>query len=376
MAGLGYTLTINRAAAPGKVVDAIQRLEVDDSIDRASAFRIRLAIGSTTGGDWSLVGDKLFPPLTRVGVRVELGGGQSEHLITGYVTAATAMFDEDPGNAYLEVAGVDATAKMNLQEKVRPWPNLADSKIAEQIFGDYKLKLRVTATSPARQENEVITTQRTTDIRFLRYLAFRNGFTCYVTTNPTTGAEEGVFGPLDLDTPAQGVLSVRFGEATSVDRFTVHHQMLRPTTAEAMGVDAAKKSTEKASSTSQSETVLGRDSALDLVKPAPVVLPFGTGVDLAGELSDWCRSVVDRSAWAVRADGAVKVERYGKALRAGRPVAVRGAGSLYNGTYLVRRVLHGFAGEEYTQEFELARNGLGQTSQDQLVDVAGLAAVG
>jgi phage protein D len=376
MAGLGYTLTINRKAAPGKVLDAIQRLEVDDSIDRASAFRLQLGIGSTADGDWSLVGEDLFRPLTPVGVSVQLGGGQREHLITGYVTAATAMFDEDPGNAYLEVAGVDATAKMNLQETVRPWPNLADSAIAEQILDKYQLTRRVTTTSPARQENEVITTQRTTDIRFLRYLALRNGFTCYVTTNPKTGAEEGVFGPLELDAPSQGVLSVRFGEATSVDRFSVHHQMLRPTTAEAMGVDAARKSTEKASRTSQSETVLGRDSTLDLVKPAPVVLPLGTGLDLAGELTDWCQSVVDRSAWAVRADGAVKVERFGKALRAGRPVAVRGAGSLYNGTYLVRRVLHAFAGEEYTQEFKLARNGLGQTSRDQLVDVGGLAAVG
>jgi phage protein D len=373
VADQGYTLRIGDETASDELIDAVQQLEVDDTIDRASTFRLRLAIGSDPEGDWSILADDPFPPLSPVNVHLDLGG-LGEHLITGYVTGLEAMFEEAPNSSYLEVVGVDATVRMNLVEKARQWKNLPDSDIARKIFEEYDLKAKVTDTSPSRQENETTTTQRGTDIRYLRRLAARNGFTCHVRTDPLRGVEEGVFGPLDLDARAQGVLSVRFGESTNVERLSVSHRMLRPTAAEAAGVGIARKSVERATVTSTSETRLGKRGTLDEIDPQPLVLPSGSGLNDAGELRGFCQGVTDRSSWAVVAEGTLKVEVYGRALRAGRPVGVRGAGSLYDGNWLVRRVLHRFAGASYTQEFELARNAIGVTGQ--LVDVGGLAAAG
>jgi phage protein D len=375
VADQGYTLRIGDTTASDEQIDAVQQLEVDDTIDRASTFRLRLAIGSVPEGDWSILADDPFPPLAPISVRLDLGG-LGEHLITGYVTTVDAMLEEAPGASYLEVAGVDATVRMNLVEKVRQWKNLPDSEIARKIFDEYDLEPKVTDTSPSRQENETTTTQRGTDIRYLRRLAARNGFTCHVRTDPLLGVEEGIFGPLDLDAQAQGVLSVRFGESTNVERLSVSYRMLRPTAAEAAGVVIASKTVELATVTATAETKLGKRGTLDEIDPQPLVRPSGSGLNDAGELRGFCQGVTDRSSWAVVAEGTLKAEVYGRALRAGRPVGVRGAGSLYDGTWLVRRVLHRFAGASYTQEFELARNAIGLTGAEQLVDVGGLAAVG
>jgi phage protein D len=375
MAALSYTLDIAGSAASAEVVEAIQELEVDDSMDRASAFRVRMAIGSTTTGGWDLLDKDLFHPLTPVTVRLDAGQGPGQLLIRGYVTAANVILEEDPGASSLEVVGVDATARMNLEVKIRPWPNLPDSTIAEKIFDEHKLKPRVTPTSPSRSENEETTIQRTTDIRFLRFLASRNGYACYVETDPGTGVETGVFAPLDLAAKVQGVLSVRFGEATNVERFTARYEMLRPTAAESFGLGIAARTVESSKASSASETLLGRNGTLDEIKPVPLVRPSGTGLNDAGELKRYSQGVTDRSTWAVVATGSLHAAAYGKALRARRPVNVRGAGDLYNGTYLVRRVVHTFESELYRQQFELTRNALRRTGSESFTDTAGLAPV-
>lgn len=376
MAALSYTLEVGGAPASSQVIEAIQELEVDDSMDRASAFRIRLAIGSTTDSDWDLLQDDLFAPLTAITVRLEAGPGPAQLLIKGYVTAANVALAEDPGASSLEVVGLDATVRMNLEEKVRDWPNVSDGQIAEQIFGEHDLAPRVTATSPIRSEDEDSTMQRSTDIRFLRHLAARNGYVCYVETDPGTGVETGVFAPLDLAAKAQGTMSVRFGDATNVERFTARYEMLRPTAAESGGVGIAARTVERGRAASASETLLGKQGTLDAVEPQPLVRPSGTGLNDAGELERYCQGVTDHSTWAIVASGSLHAAAYGKPLRARRPVNVRGAGGLYSGTYLVRRVIHTFENELYRQQFELTRNALQLTGSESFADTAGLAAVG
>ncbi len=60
--------------------------------------------------------------------------------------------------------------------------------------------------------------------------------------------------------------------------------------------------------------------------------------------------------------------RYGKVLRAGRPVAIRGAGRQYSGNYYVTRVAHSLSTDHYTQRFEAWRNAVGLTGAEQFVD--------
>jgi phage protein D len=376
MADVSYTLMIDGAPAEAEVIRAVQQLEVDATLDRASAFRIRFGIGSAADGDWSILSDDLFRPLTPITVHVSVGPGMDETLIHGYVASSRAAFEPEPGRSYLEITGTDATARMNLEEKVRSWPNLSDSDIAAIVFGEYGIVPQIEQTMPYRIELETTTMQRGTDIRFLQRLAARNGYACYMEPQPLTGLESGFFAPLSLEAPSQAILSVRFGTETNVEHFSAHYEMLQPTTARSAGVAIASKSVETAEASSSQETAMGSDDTLGALSPAPVVHPSQTGLNETGELQSHCQGVVDRSTWAVHAEGSLDGASLGKVLRPGKPVNLRGAGSLYSGTYMARRVLHTFSGDRYRQDFELVRNALGLTGSELFVDVGALATAG
>jgi len=65
---------------------------------------------------------------------------------------------------------------------------------------------------------------------------------------------------------------------------------------------------------------------------------------------------------AVTATGELDAVRYGRLLRAHRPVGVAGVGTTYGGDYLVREVTHQIRRGSYTQSFVLAREGQGALS--------------
>jgi len=79
-------------------------------------------------------------------------------------------------------------------------------------------------------------------------------------------------------------------------------------------------------------------------------------------------SIANRSSRNVRGTGTVDGLKYGKVLRAGQPVAVRGAGREHSGNYYVTRVTHTISIEEYTQNFEASRNAVGLTGAEIFVD--------
>ena len=92
---------------------------------------------------------------------------------------------------------MDPTVLMNLEEKVKPWPNMADSDVAtpSSRSAEYGFTPIVDEHELAAQENDQTLIQRGTDIQFLQQLAERNGFECYVETNGFTGAGGGPLPP-------------------------------------------------------------------------------------------------------------------------------------------------------------------------------------
>jgi phage protein D len=359
---LSYTLTIDGSPAEAELLGAIRELDVDASLEAASSFRLAISVSRTSSGDWTVLEQDSFTPLLPVGIRVQVGSATPRALINGYVASQSVRYGEQPGETVLEVTGLDATMLMNLEEKVTAWQDLADGDIASTIFGDHDLLPDVQSTSPVLADPEGTTIQRGTDIRFLRKLAQRNGFECYVQPDPTSGVDTGVFKPRSLSGAPEAVLSVGVGEQTNVSDFTVRHEMTRPTTATANALDISSKSTESATISSSFEQPLGVDAALDQLDPAPVVLPAATGLVKTADLQTFAQSIVDRSSWSVVAEG--EIGPAAGVLRPGGIVNVRGAGSAYDGSYYVTRVHHRIEGVRYTQRFEARRNAVHATGSE------------
>lgn len=372
MPGVKYKLSIDKAPASPDLLEAIQEVQVENNSDMADAFRLRIAIGMTSGGEWTILEDDLFKPLTPVEIGVQVGTGLAQPLISGYVVSQNVNISNEPGQSFLEVVGIDATVLMNLEEKVKAWPNMADSDIATAIFNDYGFVPRVDQTQPLRQEMDTTTMQRATDIQFLRRLAKRNGFECYVENDPLLNKDVGHFHKAQLEGTPQGSLSISFGETTNLTSFNVRYEMLRPTTAQASDVDISTKSTQNGKAQTVSASNLGQEGLLDRISPRPVVLISKTGLATNCELQALCQAVVDRSAWAVTAEGELNTTVYEGILRARRKINVRGAGRIYSGTYYVGKILHIFSSEGYTQRFELRRNAIGLTGTEAFVDTGAL----
>jgi len=369
---LSYTLLIDGAPAGDDVIGSLQQVEVEDNADLADMVRLRLGVGvHETGDRWTLLDEEIFARLTKLTLLVTIGSALPEPLMEAYVVETNASFSNDPSQSSLDVVAMDATVLMNLEEKVRAWPNMADSDIATVIFAEYGVLPQVEATQPARQELDYTTIQRGTDIQFLRQLAVRNGYECYVELNPLIGVPEGHFHPPRLEQPPQGVLSVNMAAATNVNAFSARYDMMRPTTAEATGVDVDSRSDQQGLAESSARPALGAAPSIG-DQPRRVLLSR-LGLADAGELQSYAQSVVDESALAVTADGDLHTAAYGRILRAKRPVLVRGAGQQFSGTYYVQRVLHTLTSDSYTQRFTIRRNALGLTS---LEGFAGLTALG
>ena len=368
MGQIAYTLQIDGKPAPGWLIDVIQHLEVEDHADMADMVRLSVAVGVRGGcGSWNVIDQNVFKRLTKLRINVNVGSGRTEPLIEAYVIETNADFANQPGQSVFHVVAMEPTVKMHLKEKVLPWPNMADSDIAEQIFKDHSFDPVVDPTQPTRNEIDHTEIQRGTDIQFLQALAQRNGFECYVELNPQTGKVEGHFHAPRLQQPPQGVLSVNLGTATNVNSFHAQFDMLRPATAKASNVDVHSKEGQSGQSDSLSDKALGKVTTVSLDQ-ARQVLVSAIGLSDSGELQTATQAVVNRSSWAITANGELNTIAYGDVLRAKRPVLVRGAGPQFSGIYYVERVLHTLNGDGYTQQFSLRRNASGLLGNEDFVD--------
>lgn len=368
MPAISYTLLIDGTPVDQDLLAAIQQIEVEDNADMADMVRLRVAIGVKDGCcDWSFVDDDLFSRLAELKILVTVGSALAEPLITAHVIETNANFANQPGQSILNVVAMDPTVLMNLEEKIRPWPNMADSDIANTIFGEYGFTPEVEQTQPSREEMDTTMIQRGTDIQFLRQLAQRNGYECYVEIDPLLGTSVGYFRPPQLEETPQGIFTVNMGEASNVNSFNARYDMLRPTTAQAAGLEAESQDDQPAQADSMAQTGLGQTPSVNGDRPRRVLIS-GTGLTRTGELQTYAQAVVDRSAWAITADGELNTVAYSGILRAKRPVMVRGAGRQFSGTYYVQRVLHTLTGDGYTQRFTLRRNALGLSGTESFVE--------
>jgi hypothetical protein len=365
MPSIDWTLQVALAPAPLPVVQVVQEIVVDATIDQASAVSLRLGLPQDAIGDWGVLAIDLFRPMVPLTVRVKVGPLLPDAIFTGYVTAQEAAYSDQPGATYLRVTGMDATLRMNLQEKVQPWPSMPDSAIAAAIFGQYGVIPKVQPTGPVIVEPEGTTIQRGTDMRFLRQLAWRNGFDCYIEPEAVSGLEIGHFEPRSLVGVPAAVISVAMGDATNVADFAVQHEMVRPTTVIAATLDVPTKVPQPGVAPVSTEVPLGLEPNLTRIIPPPIVRPVGTGLTQTADLQRASQAIADRSSWSLSASGRVGPDA--GVLRPGGLVNVRGAGRLYNGSWYLTRVQHVINPAGYTQTFEAQRNAVTMTGAELYV---------
>ena len=385
LGGVTYTVFIGLPPLPlpPPLLNVLQKIEVETSTEMASVFRLRFGMARTDFGDWDVImpqyEELLFRPLTPVQIRVKVGIEIPKAVINGYITHQQVLYDDEGGASAMEISGMDATMLMNLQEKQIPWPQPTDETIAAAVFGQYKILPIVSPTFPSKLDPTERTVQRGTDIRFLRRLAQRNGFECFVQPQAQSGVDFGYFGPPNnIPGMHEAVLNVKMGAETNVSEFKIRYDMVKPTMAVSAGIDVTTRALNVALSVLPPATIsptgglypvgvpMGVQEAtlraLGGVHPPPIVLPAQTGQMTVPGLTAATQAITNRSSWAVVAEGTLGADV--GVLYVGATVNIRGAGLAFNGAYYVTRVSHTFDCGAYTQKFEARRNAIGMTGTE------------
>lgn len=348
------TLSINDEEQSDLVAN-VSEIEVEEHVDSADVFRVRISLALQDDGTWSYADDARFA----VWNQLKIVGGYPEDnatLVDGYITHIKISLSATGGeDSYLELTGMDASALMDLEEKQVAWVNKKDSDIAQQIFSSYGLSWEVEDTQAQREERVATVLQSESDIRFLRRLASRAGFECYVQ------GQRGYFRGPNLSDPPQKALAIQFGAETNLASLSVDVDGTPPTSLAIRRIDPMEKQEQREQLADLPRRKLGRQSLKTLRSSRPDGFRLLKGRPAAGsaEMRAQLRSGYDAAGQFIKLAGEVDARAYRAVLRAKRLVTVKGAGATYSGLYYVRRVRHHFTVEGYTQSFEAYRNGTG-----------------
>ena len=355
----------------GEEIDAVYsdlvRLEVELDDELAAMFRLRVSMIQTAEGWTSLDDERLCiwaPVLITAGF-----GDDNQELLSGYITHVKPSFGANVEQAYLDVWGMDASVLMDRVENLKDWPDKTDSAIASEIFEAYGLDAEVEDTTVEHDKDAGTTIQRETDLQFLKRLALRNGYECYV--QGTTG----YFKAPVIDEEPQPVLAVHFGDQTNIHNFSLQVDALAPVNVGMFQIDRLNKEVLSVNVESSLQTPLGESDAgafLASDMDRGQIYVGRNGATEKTEMQALCQGLFHQAEWFVTAHGEVSANHYEHVLTPRKTVTVKGVGETYSGVYFVNHVTHVFTSGGYTQLVKMKRNALLPTGAEDFGDSGGL----
>ena len=335
-------------------------LEVELDTGLASMFRLRLAIRQQRDGSWTYLDEERFRPWMPIRISGGFDTG-TEELLSGYVTHVKPDFSRSGAECSLEIWGMDQSVLMDREERLYAWPNERDSAIAAKIFSQHGL-LPVVTDTEARHDDKISTIiQRETDMQFLKRLALRNGFECYVEGGI------GFFRPPRVIADPQPVLAVHFGDDTNVNEFSLEVNALAPTNVTMFQVDRTNKKLLEETASEGQQKALGAVRAAALlpfaITPGRVYVSMNAATGKT-EMDTLCQELFHQAEWFVTAEGEIDGNRYSHVLKPHGTVTIKGVGETHSGVYYVTHVTHNFTPKGYTQFFRAKRNALMPTGAE------------
>lgn len=353
MADITAKIEINDTDA-SDIISSLLELEIEDDHRLTSVFKLKLAINRTGGGDWLYLDDKRLKLWNKISIKLNIKGAETE-LIRGYITQIKPHIEIEENNCCLIVSGMDSSCLMSVEEMIKDWPNKTDSDIATEILQSYSLKPQVDTVDVVHDEAVTTIIQRDTDIRFLKRLARRNGFECFVK------GDQGFFRKPVFTEPPQPVLAAHFGADTNLMSFEGSLNALRPTKVEMHQIDPITKEILTAEIQAGDQPKLGRDGALSLPIPNGKTSKMIVKHAVASgqpEMEKLCIALLDEAEWFMQGRGEINTVVYGSVLETRKLVPIKGVGEPFSGVYYVTNVKHSFSVGNYVQKFTARRNAL------------------
>ncbi|MBW4644924.1 MAG: hypothetical protein KME23_18355 [Goleter apudmare HA4340-LM2] len=353
--------------APNWLVEAINTIEIMQSVAGRSVFQISFAVGRSSNdqGNEQLLSSKLIDAFNRVIVSVTINA-MPKVLMDGIITRQEFSPSNEPGESLLTITGEDVSVMMDLEEKSIEHPGLAEQDIVNQIISSYsKYGLVPQVINPPVTDrpttNERTPVQQGTDLEYIKYLAERYAYLFYIIPGPTSGKNTAYWGPPQLNAAPQRALTVNMGSYTNVDTINLQMNALAPASVTGSVQDRKTNQIQPTQANNSTRLNLSAQPALQNQSAIRKTQFRETG-RLQLQAGSRAQAMLNRSVdQVITVNGEVDTLRYGDILNFGKVVELRGVGYSYDGRYYINSVTHIFGGGEYKQRFSLSREGLGTT---------------
>ncbi|HWU87964.1 MAG TPA: hypothetical protein VN253_11845 [Kofleriaceae bacterium] len=362
--GIHLTLLIGPMVpipAPQSVMDALVSVKVTSGKDR-SGFQITFAVSKRSPLLTTMLPAGYFDPMvTRVILIVTLGGLPNV-IMDGIVTNQELTPSNEPGQSTLTITGSDLSVLMNVVEVTRPMPPGQETQVRLILLPYLMFGVTPIVIPPLFTDflppTELIRSQTSTDLDYIRTTATRCGYVFYIEPGPLPGQSLAYFGP-DIRIPVpQPALNVNMDAETNVESLSFSLDGLAK---ELLVITVMDPITDKVLIPIPIPDVNLLQPPLGLrpTPPAKVTLSRTmAGEKVPGLLNRILGQLLKGSNTAITASGTLDVLRYGRVLRSRMLVGVRGASLAYDGLYYVDSVTHDLKRGEYKQSFQLSRDGL------------------
>ncbi len=339
-------------------------LDVDMGVQQQAMVRMQLAAGQDANGDWARTLVRKYKVGTPISVDASIGSAK-QRLINGILTQSKLNFSAEIHDSRLEITGIDVLENVKRSHHPQNYSGELEAIVC-QILDRQKIPLgrrpdpalqpkRAPSGPPAAQINA---TQTDSDLDFLIELARKYNREIYVES--TKSGDTAYFQRPDFATaPAIGTdLRVNVGSLSNVfnSRFSI--DLSGPTRVEANNIDKHGNNPSRPIFSDLRNTPGISPFELDLLGPVNFTLVSRLNRESENSiaaLQKRCNDELEKSAWVVVGTGELDTAAYGDLLFPRRTVNVVGAGSLFDGMYMVWKVTHSFKREAHCQKFELRR---------------------
>jgi hypothetical protein len=365
-------ISINDAPLKGDEVSKINLVEVRESDRDPAVAIVRFTLVQKPSGEYALLDDNKFKPSATLKIALAAPDGGTQYLFNGFITHIRPHFQRQVQvAAYCEVIAMDALSVLDVEERVAVYEDTTDSDAASKIFGRYGISVTTDPSDAKHEEKKQMLVQRSTDYAFLKRLAARNGFVCYVESDDESGTPSAFFGKPKIDkTPQDDLTVLRAGEnlvwvdfqykTTGAVKWTgsafdPFEKTVVSTTATGGNLQPIGGGSDVGSDVESGIKKVGASDMVGVQKLLRDPLPFDQQVNAES------KGRTDMVLFKIEAQGQLDPASYKGLIRAHTPVVIKGVGSIFGGVYYVKTVrsVHNPVSGDVTQMFTAERNATG-----------------
>jgi phage protein D len=348
--GLGVAIAV--AGVADAELAGARWVEVYERMGQMTTFRIQYPV-DVARGDLPMLIDGRIDAGSELAV-ISPFGGTSTYLVKGPVTNQQVHIEHAGSGSWVEVIGADSTVAMDRETKAAVWPDVTDGDVATTIFARYGFTPDVEATSAGHFEVKHALVQRDTDYRFVRKLAYRNGY-CFWVDWDARGLETAHFKrpPIGAAPAAELVIIIK---PNNIGSFDVNWDSELPVSLDGAQVNLNDKTTIDGSVAQSPLTPLGSQAVVGRV---PRTMHLAAPADDSGDLRARGEAALINAGWFVRARCQTSVNALQAIVRPHTMVSLRGAGTRFSGKYFVSAVRHWIDGSAHRMDIEMLRNAFG-----------------